>query len=542
MKYFNIIFILCGLSASGFAQISRQITGGEVPVPMEQHEVSALGDPFFTLVLREHPNVTSLGEILDAIQPDEEKRKLFVVSEQLQSAHGNSRRMVIAFEGVRDGEDLRANVMLSGSLSKQGFPEDLGFLEAWGWDNHRGRYNYYRLDTARGEELPTWKFRGSSVDADLRSPVSREGTCFACHVNGAPMMKELQFPWNNWFSESSGNRIGYLDQLPIDGQWPVARDSSFRRMLEGAESLEADIFSAIKRFNLQRINDSIRRDDFSGNRVAAEGAVTVIQGKRLLRPLFEPTELNLISSRDRSGSHPLSPESEFDPTSSIRLPSSFFLDSLLIGGGPGIGGGLGIAEARDFDFSLTQRENRQLLENSEALFADRSDGDASFAWFVPERSFIDNSLVMSLVEQQMITPELVAAILAIDIERPIFSERRASLLRHVPDRFDTSGGDLVEKIVESIEEGGDPEPSSPEEELLQNLTADDPLELLREKVIAYRDEVASRLEGEASVRFEELTRLYGLAVEKRQALQVDPVFHHLDETRGRFLFPLPPRF
>ena len=52
---------------------------------------------------------------------------------------------VLAFDGKNGVEELKGNVMLSLSFGLTG-PEDVSDIEAWGWDNHRGRYNYYKLD------------------------------------------------------------------------------------------------------------------------------------------------------------------------------------------------------------------------------------------------------------------------------------------------------------------------------------------------------------------------------------------------------------
>src|SRR5207244_3603268 len=105
-----------------------------------------------------------------------------------------------------------------------------GTLEAWGWDDGQSRYNYYKLDGTP----PTWKFRGSSIGADALTPSQRDGTCMACHINGAPVMKELPFPWNNW--HSFRNIVPHLSPT-TPGHWAVVEQPRFRD-LKGAEDLE----------------------------------------------------------------------------------------------------------------------------------------------------------------------------------------------------------------------------------------------------------------------------------------------------------------
>ena len=112
---------------------------------------------------------------------------------------------MLAFDDTNASETLKGDVMLSVSFGPSGFQEE-NEIEAWGWDNHRGRYNYYKLDSAGSSTgSMTWKFRGSSDEADLQSPAERSGTCMRCHVVGAPVMKELFFPWNNWHAGVGGS-------------------------------------------------------------------------------------------------------------------------------------------------------------------------------------------------------------------------------------------------------------------------------------------------------------------------------------------------
>jgi hypothetical protein len=213
-------------------------------------EFASLGDPLFNLVLKDQANLVKLSDIEQAVQPDPSKRRLFVVSEHIVSdAKTSSRRAVLAFLGENSGEPLQGNVMLSFSFGPNGPPDAIDF-EAWGWDNHRSRYNYYKLDrTGTPDAQPTWKFRASSDRADLLRPAERAGTCLACHVNGAPIMKELSLPWNNW--HSSSRPAEYLvDRSGHPNPWPAASTPRFTTSLDIADRLEIDfIIPAVKRFN-----------------------------------------------------------------------------------------------------------------------------------------------------------------------------------------------------------------------------------------------------------------------------------------------------
>ena len=219
------------------------VAGGKPISSMTSAERSDLGDPFFDLVLKSNPNVSSISQIEDLIQPDRNRRRVFVVSEDIINPNRNqSRRSVISFTGFRGGHALDNNVMLSVFFGSDQFPDRPGRIEALGWDSDRGRYNYY-LRSGN-----SWRFSGDSRSAASLTPTQRNGTCMECHVNGAPIMKELLIPWNNWRSFETTNETAYLTTSSPNA-WPVARSRRLRRNLAGAEVLEGLIIGATDRFD-----------------------------------------------------------------------------------------------------------------------------------------------------------------------------------------------------------------------------------------------------------------------------------------------------
>jgi hypothetical protein len=206
---------------------------------------------------------------------------------------------------VADGD-----VMLSVEFTPTQF-QSPSFIEAMGWDESSGSFNYYKLSG----EPSAWKFRGNSKDADLLSAASRQNTCMQCHINGAPVMKELDLPWNNW--ESFSAPTPYLKSG--NGSWPIvnAANSPLQDLL-GAEILESPIMSAITRFNGRRI-DSLKSSD----------GQTIVDAKRLLKPLLVTTEFNLITSDTVSALHPFSP-STGRPTGNVDVPGSFFINRKIL--------------------------------------------------------------------------------------------------------------------------------------------------------------------------------------------------------------------
>ena len=294
-------------------------------------ELSSLGDPLFNLVLKKHADVTSLTAIESLIQPDPAMRRTFVVDESIADPRtGQSRRVVLAFSGQNGPENLDTNVMLSVQFSSGSFPDDQRFIEGLGWDNHRGRYNFYKLDrTGTPDMRLSWKFRGSSDDADLLSVADREGTCMACHINGVPVMKELLLPWNNW--HSSASPATYLTAAAAAAtRWPVATDGHLQQLGE-AEELETSILAGLTQFNTRKLNRALAREDATGNvAIDASGMSKVKEGRRLLRSLFQATEYNIISARQKSGLHAVA-GSQPGTGQPVSIHPSFFLNAFTNG-------------------------------------------------------------------------------------------------------------------------------------------------------------------------------------------------------------------
>ena len=564
-----VIFFCVTASATAYGQTSplrfKQERDGVSPTVLTPSELSVLGDPLFNLVLKDKANLVKPADIEAAIQPIDSLRRLFVVEERIVSrAQSGSRRAVLTFAGKNGGEDLDGNVMLSASFGPTGMP-DVTSIEAWGWDNHRQRYNYYKLDSigsAHGESI--WKFRASSERAELLSATERRGTCLACHVVGAPVMKELFFPWNNWHAGVGASfPADYLDPKSFaTDKWPAATTPVFKGLTQ-ANVLEEDILMpALKRFSLTRLNSALKRDPLTGNQsINAAGMMTVMEGRRLLRPLFETTDVNLYSSRNTSGIHPFGKPDDFVPAGQINMPrDQFFLNTdLIAGGGEGKLGGLKLASGRGFEedvMTLTQQDNKALVTKFQVQL-NNVPGDTHFGWLVPGTSFGNNDLIDQCLQLGVVTPHFLAASLAVDVENPVFSEKRKILVSFIPDQFDFSpvapgvdpttlprnvANDLLTKAVIAKIDVANPAAGSPADEFRTLLKSTDAVNELDQRVKAYVSRVKANLDpapANAANRKAELERLFGLVVDRRKAMEADPVLSNLDETNGRLLLPLP---
>jgi hypothetical protein len=516
---------------------SRIVNGEVVATPMSAQEKERLQDPLFRLVLAQRPDEIRLAKIEEMIQPDRAKRRIFVVDEEIKNPRApQSRRAVIDFLGENQGVQLDRNVMLSISFTSERVP-DITDVEAWGWDDARGVYNYYKLDRA-GTSARSWKLRATSENADFRTAQEREGTCLACHVSGAPIMKELLFPWNNWHSNRS--QADYLLAVtPPDKRWRVATDPGLSGLAE-AQTLEGVIMGSIKGFNNRRFEQLVRRVD--------PGTLVVQDAKRVLRPLFETTEINFISNSQPSGLHPLVETPPTGPVQPIAIPNSFFLASALFGGGPDLAGsgGLGIAEATQFRTVavIQPAEYKALIENAGVKLKTSDNrtlrGDTHFAWFAPEIGFVANHWIDTLLRERVVTPAFAAAVLATDLETPIFSTARARLLAFVPDSFSVTAGEahpdnLARDVIARLE-AANLSAGSVEAEFLATLKSPNPLDVVKAKIVAYKDRISQRLSN-PSTRQDELQRLFGVLIARRQAVQAHPVIGNLIESEA--LLPLP---
>jgi hypothetical protein len=552
----SLLLAIALVSKPAFAQVSTGVLlhqkSDSSPVePLSPQQRDTLADPLFNLVLKDHADVTSLPALEDLIQPNKTERQTFVVDEKIADPTlGQSRRAVLTYSGSNKTELLRSNVMLSVAFDSRQFPNQQT-VEAWGWDKMQGRYNYYKLDT-QGTGSPSWKFRGFSNNADKLTVAERNGTCMQCHINGAPIMKELLRPWNNW--NSLDFPVNYLN-LSFPGSWSVATDSRIDGRLQGGEDLEGLIVAPISDFNRIKISQRTQTDTNGQPVKDSNGLQKVIDGQALLKPLFATTEFNIISAdRIHSGLHPFPKVTINGPSKNVKIPNSFFLNANLISGDTPLNyKGLKIRDSQTFSniAELTPDEYKDLVIQSQVTLGGRKPGDTVFAWLVPEPSHIDNDLVDRLMQQGVVTPEFVAAVMAIDLETPILSEKRQKLLDLIPNEFrfkPLNGADplttkrhpdeLTQTVISKLESLS-PLSSSPEGEFLTILKSDNPIEILKERVKEYRSRLVANLDkSNPDSRKAELKRLYDLAIARRQSVLQDPTLSALNET-GNLLFPVP---
>ena len=504
----------------------HQPTNASVPAPVPQGILDTISDPVFSIVIRADPQPRTPAAVINAmLEGGQSDFQSFVVGEQIGRPEtstpdcGSSlRRMVIAFTGSHapSGTVLEGNVFLSLFLSPSGPGGD---LEVLAWDQVNDAYNYYKL------EQGTWRLRNRSSDLGTVSEADLSNGCLACHVNGAPVMKEFAFPWNHWHGLPNTFLASYLS--PGQQSWPAAGSDFLGPRLTGAQNLESTIQSSVQRFVGKIVEDRIA--------TAADGSVTVSGLPDLLDSLFETTELNLGSSNIKSGldGGGLTQRA----TTPLNIPDSFFVN---------------IAQMRDIDLpvfegqglvtevftpvglGLSVTEYEALLTEFNISTECMPGRDTLFPWFGPEPSEFDRRMVERLNRRGILDDEFVASVLAVDVETPLFSQPRASLLSHIPESVTApTRGQLPDAlrtaVIESLQNTAPR--SEPEEDFLSLLLSADPVGELDTRVQQLLDRTNTLLSDPVE-RAPHLRMLYARLIANRDAFRESEISIHLNEFPG----------
>jgi hypothetical protein len=393
------------LSGLDDAAIHRFVVG-EDPTPrvLAGEEAAAqLGDPFATLLLLKGVFPDTAGEVLAALDEATEsenplrKNRFFLLGEGSQIPHtpqtaGLQRNLrFLAARG--DGPD-GPDILLSA------FHPDESDVEVMAWDRARGGFNFYRTVS----DTRAWVFAGNSAHA-LTPPSERKGP-FESHLSGAFLMKELRSPWISWDSPAARIQPSVFAQDDPLRQhpWFAERDGNGAITCE-----EAVARPSMRRWARVRMG-------------AVKEAGTVQRPARILRQVLETPTVNLISSHVESAIA--------DTVDVIEVPQTFFVDSEAL------------VELEDLGlpapppFDVPPEIYHQSLERFGFRMSDGNGferpGDTHFAFLVPERAFEDIVVEAEAIRIGMLTPKLAATLLMVDFPNPVFSSRRAALMRHVP--------------------------------------------------------------------------------------------------------------
>ncbi len=310
------------------------------------------------------------------------------------------------------------------------FDSTATFLQVIGWDPVATAYRFYdRRDGA-------WVFAGSSWDA-LVPPTRGKGP-FDSHVNGALNMKELKIPWQNWHSEAAGIKDEMLD--PAD---PLRDERLWTARSPAQEFERTFIRPGIVRWMQARFT------------VCTDGG-RLTRLPEFMRHVLETTTVNLTSSVAENG--------QLAGLDRFSLPLTFFFNSdallNLLGLEPDIR--VPQVDAGLYGECLT----KFAVEVTDGSF--RFPGDTHFVFVVPEPAFEDLSVLELLLFSGVISRKLAVCLLMVDFPNPVFSRRRAGLMKYVPASAATGQGDLAEFVAAVERASEELPPGSPEAEFLTN--------------------------------------------------------------------------
>lgn len=471
--------------------VVRFVVGEDAqPHKMTQAEMDdELGDPFATLLLNKGVFPTTGGEILTAIDgkvgandPLGSKSQMsFVLGEGSQiplpdatpSTNAGMRFLVSRGSGPK-GPDL---------IISTADPNET-FVEVMAWDKKHKGFNYYRSIGGAGR----WAFAGNSRHA--LSPPTRGKGPFEAHPSGHLVMKELRLPWVHWHSFT----VDIFEDAFPKGD-PRRKHPWFTKKL-GAETCEtAVVMPSITRWTTARFDQV----------VGPGGAVT--DPERVVEQIVTCPAPNLASStRESLGAGP------------VDLPPGFFadFDAFLRLGLPqppplSVSRAIYKKSLQTFDFRL---------EDGQGFV---QPGDTHFAFVVPERAFEDTETLGQAIDRGLITRRLAAALLMVDFPNPVFSARRASLLKHAPAAATITNGKSTysEDMANAIIAAAPNTPAgSPEKEFAdrwkkaQNLPGP-----LGDELEKYYDAIAKKLKTQAG--FDDFTRL---AESHRNRFRQTPLF------------------
>jgi len=364
------------------------------PIELAPAEVAALGDPLAVHVLAPgHRPLTTdaLLALLDGAGVLLERRS-FLVAEGGQVRHGpQTAELDRGFRFVIAGRTAAGwDLMISTAAP---FDNAEIFLQVMAWDAGAGAFAYYER---RGG---SWIRAGSSHDA--LADATRGRGPFDSHVNGGMVMKELKLPWLHWHSLSQ--TIGASAFAPGE---PLLDHPLFVQR-RGAQELETIVRGGIDRWTRARLDRAL------------DGPGRIARPDWLMRHVLTATSANVAAA-------PVPYDGPDDIP--IPIPPTFLFDSdvlldllgidLAIARPPQVTRGRYRAAAARIGLRLQNGPFRQ-------------EGDAFFAWPIPERAFEDVHVIDHLLRRRWLSRRTAAALTMMDYTNPLGSPRRAALMRHV---------------------------------------------------------------------------------------------------------------
>jgi len=263
-------------------------------------------------------------------------------------------------------------------------------IELIAWDSAKKLFNFYELiGNGQGAQ---WFYRGDSQDIlkdnqllyrTSQPQFGKTLRCSACHSSGGPIMKELSFPHNDWWTTKRPLSFGAAKVSSPINEW-----------LKNLQS--AEVFSHSVQLGIQKLQTSPSYQQIKSQQSLQEQ----------LRPLFCDTEINLISS----------PSASSDSVAAFALPSAAFLNPLF--------------GSSMLNFS---KANYSAFVSKFGLhFPETSFNDADHIWLSPVKAYADLLAIEILLKKGLVDLKFVYDVLSVDSKISLFSPERCQLLKLVP--------------------------------------------------------------------------------------------------------------
>lgn len=454
-----------------------------------------LGDPFASLLLAKGTFPETAEGVFEALNQaigaadvlGKESQRSFILGEGSQIPFSDAPaldrlfRFVVTRGSAPDGPDLIVSAF---------FPDQADDIELMAWDRNSGGFNFYRSLGTQG----SWVFAGNSRSA-LADPTQGKGP-FESHKSGNLLMKELRAPWINWHSPDANILpTAFAEDDP-------RRTHPWFTQMEPQGALVCE--TAVARPSISRW----ARARFDA--LVSGGAIE--NPTRIMQQILGTPTANLITSHTES-------ERATSAATRVDLPQTFFVDSEALTEILGLqappnftaAGGVYAAALQTFAVKLTDDQGFQ------------RDGDTHFAFVVPERAFEDQEALRAAMRVGLLSERLAASLLMTDFANPVFSERRVSMLKHVPARAQLSGGqssfsvEFANAIVAAAE-GSDQ--GSAEREFVERWNVGDSFKVAFNALLSgYYSAVTARLATQDG--FDDYFRL---AESRRQKIREMPIF------------------
>ena len=420
------------------------------PRPMTPEELQGLDDPFGRLLRSGKPFPLTLRQVLAAINAlagtaDALPNQLvFLVADGGHipwTTETDGLERCFRFAVARGGGEFPLLVSSSTVIDSA---DDEAFLQVLGWDATNEVFHYYE------RRQGTYFWAGMSHHA-LEEPTRGRGP-FDSHVNGSMVMKELRPPWIHWHAPQAG--INETALAPGD---PLRAEPLFQSRVT-ADRLEIEVVRpAIRRWNEARVRKAVAGDGVWRN------------PRHFLRQAITDTTVNLASSE--TASQVLADDTPLRPPLSFFLNLDTLFNTLEL-----------IPEDRRRHRHRHPRRTlpplpRTLRRAPLRRLDPRRGRCRTSPSSPPSPPLKTRTSSKCRVQAGLLTRRFVACLTMTDFYNPVFSERRAALLRYAPEEASgpNPGEALEARFVEAVREAveadadGAGRPDSPEREFLVQL-------------------------------------------------------------------------